>query len=329
MTTSAFLKNIPTNVITGFLGVGKTTAILELLKHKPQQESWAVLVNEFGKVGIDGQMLQQDGVAVKEIPGGCMCCAAGVSVQVGMNALLAKARPDRLLIEPTGIGHPKKIIRQLSQPPFDQILDMRACICLVDPRHLKDERYTGNDYYNEQLEIADVLVANKTDQCADTDKAAFEQLLQTRQPTASGWVTQGQLDASWLDLPHTSHASGSILQATIQADLDDEIDAIRLEENESYRRLENRSGDYASSGWLFADNTVFQQQKLITLFNAMDTERIKASLRTDQGNSIFNSVANDMTLTAMDAAPENRIEIIMQHDPDWDKIETALLSCIQ
>jgi len=65
------------------------------------------------------------------------------------------------------------------------------------------------------------------------------------------------------------------------------------------------------------------------LFNAMDTERIKASLRTDQGNSIFNSVANDMTLTAMDAAPENRIEIIMQHDPDWDKIETALLSCIQ
>jgi G3E family GTPase len=258
-----------------------------------------------------------------------MCCAAGVSVQVGMNALLAKARPDRLLIEPTGIGHPKQIIRQLSQPPFDLILDMRACICLIDPRHLQDERYITNDYYNEQLEIADVLVANKTDQCDDTDKTAFTQLLETKQPVASGWVTQGQLDAAWLDLPHTSHASGSILQATIHADPGGEIDAICLEENEAYRRLENRSGEYASSGWLFADNIVFQQQKLITLFNAMDTERIKASLRTDQGNCIFNSVANDMTFTAMDATPDNRIEIIMQHDPDWDKIETALLSCIQ
>ena len=53
-----------------------------------------------------------------------MCCAAGVSMQVGLNALVARARPDRLLIEPTGIGHPKQIIKQLSQPPFDQLLDM-------------------------------------------------------------------------------------------------------------------------------------------------------------------------------------------------------------
>mgnify|MGYP000369939792 CR=1 FL=1 len=192
------IQHIPTNVITGFLGVGKTTAILHLLKHKPATERWAVLVNEFGKIGIDGLILQQDGVSIKEIPGGCMCCAAGVSVQVGINTLLANARPDRLLIEPTGIGHPKQIIKQLSLPPFDKVLDMRACITLIDPRHLQESRYYENEYYKEQLEIADVLVANKIDQCDDTDRTAFERLLDywlARVPDTERSLVRSCLDA--------------------------------------------------------------------------------------------------------------------------------------
>ena len=132
MTTK--LKHIPTNIITGFLGVGKTTAILHLLEQKPKDENWAVLVNEFGKIGIDGQIIQNQGAAVKEIPGGCMCCAAGVNMKVGLNALVKEARPDRLLIEPTGIGHPQQILKILSEPPYNELLDMRACISLVDPR---------------------------------------------------------------------------------------------------------------------------------------------------------------------------------------------------
>ena len=75
---------IPTSLILGFLGVGKTTAILDLLKNKPENEVWAVLVNEFGEVGIDGAMLQTEGAFIKEIPGGCMCCVAGLPMQIGL-----------------------------------------------------------------------------------------------------------------------------------------------------------------------------------------------------------------------------------------------------
>ena len=114
------LRNIPTNLIMGFLGVGKTTAILDLLKQKPENESWAVLVNEFGKVGIDGAIFSAAGATVKEIAGGCLCCALAVPFQVAINRLLKEARPDRLLIEPTGLGHPKKVLdmrnRQLNPP---------------------------------------------------------------------------------------------------------------------------------------------------------------------------------------------------------------------
>ena len=93
-------NRVPTNILTGFLGVGKTTTILNLLKNKPEKENWAVLVNEFGEIGIDGALMTDQGALIKEVPGGCMCCTAGVPMSVGITALL-RQKPDRLLIEPT------------------------------------------------------------------------------------------------------------------------------------------------------------------------------------------------------------------------------------
>ncbi len=81
-----------TNLITGFLGSGKTTSILHLLAQKPADEKWAVLVNEFGEVGIDGALLADSGALLKEIPGGCMCCVNGLPMQVGLNTLLRQGK---------------------------------------------------------------------------------------------------------------------------------------------------------------------------------------------------------------------------------------------
>ena len=90
MNTEKTIRAIPTNIITGFLGVGKTTAIMQLLKTKPENERWAVLVNEFGEVGVDGSLLKPEDkssqdVFISEVPGGCMCCAAGLPMQIALN----------------------------------------------------------------------------------------------------------------------------------------------------------------------------------------------------------------------------------------------------
>lgn len=122
-----------TNLITGFLGSGKTTSILHLLANKDPAEKWAVLVNEFGEVGIDGALLADSGAMVKEIPGGCMCCVNGLPMQVGLNTLLRQGKPDRLLIEPTGLGHPKQILDLLTAPVYEPWLELRATLCLLDP----------------------------------------------------------------------------------------------------------------------------------------------------------------------------------------------------
>ena len=152
------IRAIPTNIITGFLSVGKTSTILHLLKSKPNNERWAVLVNEFGEIGIDGALVQgqqteEQGVVIREVPGGCICCAAGLPMQIALNQLLAKAKPDRLLIEPTGLGHPKEVLQVLSAEYYQEVLSLQKTLTLVDACKLTDSRYTKHETFNQQIAI--------------------------------------------------------------------------------------------------------------------------------------------------------------------------------
>ena len=321
------LKHIPTNIITGFLGVGKTTAILHLLKHKPEHENWAVLVNEFGKIGIDGEVIQTQGATVKEIPGGCMCCAAGVNMKVGLNALIKQARPDRLLIEPTGIGHPQQILNILSQPPYDKLLDMRACICLLDPRNLLNERYLDNDNFNQQIDIADILVANKTDRADEKHQQTFYQLVRDRNKQHSNWIQHGKLHIDLLNLTHNTIAQPSTDHHHSLANTAPD-DKIELDQGEAFKRLENMEDGLFSCGWLFSDQ-IFDFDKLLTLFNKLDTDRIKATVLTNQGASLFNYANQEISLHTLKQLERSRIEILSAHAINWDEIEQNLLNCLQ
>ena len=116
------ISQIPVTVITGFLGSGKTTLLSSILKKKELKKT-AVIINEFGEIGIDGSLIKghisdKQEVLVKEVPGGCMCCSAGLPMQAALSLLLTKVRPDRLLIEPTGIGHPVEVLNVLLENYF-------------------------------------------------------------------------------------------------------------------------------------------------------------------------------------------------------------------
>ena len=191
---------IPTHLVLGFLGAGKTTAILNLLKQKPEGERWAVLVNEFGEVGIDGAFLSGQGVAVKEVPGGCMCCVSGVPMQIGLNSLIRFHRPDRLFIEPTGLGHPAQVIETLTGEFYKDAVNLSASVCLVDPRRLEDKRVLASRQFHDQVAVADLLVASKADLCTSAQLAQFESWANTWQPAKRriGQISGGQLPMAWL-----------------------------------------------------------------------------------------------------------------------------------
>jgi len=298
------IKNVSTNIITGFLGVGKTTAILNLIQTKPEHERWAILINEAGKVGIDGSVIDQAGVYTKQISGGCMCCASGLPMQAAITNLLRESRPHRLIIEPSGIGHPRKIQKTLSIPEYAAVLNIRANLCLLDPRHLSDTRYTESQMFQDQISVADILVANKIDRCSVSDELAFDQFAQqTGLSTENIKKTNfGCIDRLWLDRPHQERELTPV--------------STRLQPIE-----------YFTLSKSFSDNYIFSEQKLCRWIKNLKLERVKAIVKTEKGVSLFNCVENEISISLLSAFSPNRIELISSHKLNssvWCDLEQML-----
>ncbi len=292
-----------------------------------------MLVNEFGEIGIDAALLGGgvDEVAIREVPGGCMCCAAGLPMQVALNQLLAKARPERLLIEPTGLGHPKEIVRILHQPEYRQVLDPRAVVTLIDARKVADSRYIGHEIFRQQLEVADLIVASKQDLYGDGDLARLERFLDELGLGAIPLhaVSDGALDPAWLDVPHRREVAASAAHSTPAALLADACDTGTPLPAVGYlRKVQQRDG-YRSAGWRFAADRHFDHDRLYLLLSGIDAERIKAVARTDRGVVGFNMADGVLTTLPLDQADDSRIEVIARQALDWDAMERALLEAWQ
>lgn len=164
------------HIITGFLGVGKTSCIQHLIKHKPRNERWAILVNEYGQQGIDGSLFHADELIVKQVAGGCACCAALLPFQTALNQLIRHDKPDRIFIEPSGLGHVDNIVKLLSSESYQTRLQLNAVVCVIDPRHLSQPKYRYHELYLRQLNAADLYVANKCELVADNDLGLFDEL---------------------------------------------------------------------------------------------------------------------------------------------------------
>jgi len=195
-TIAAMLEHIPTHLIGGPLGAGKTSLIRHLLDQKPAGERWAVLINEFGQIGLDAALLttEADGISLAEIPGGCLCCVNGVPFQVGLARLLRQAKPGRLLIEPSGLGHPAELLRQLRQPPWRNVLSVQPTVLVLDAAALSRGEPLP-DSQQQALAQAGLLLMNKSETLDQPSRTRLAEQL-SEQPLY--WTTQGQLSLEQL-----------------------------------------------------------------------------------------------------------------------------------
>lgn len=317
-----------TNLITGFLGSGKTTSILHLLAHKDPNEKWAVLVNEFGEVGIDGALLADSGALLKEIPGGCMCCVNGLPMQVGLNTLLRQGKPDRLLIEPTGLGHPKQILDLLTAPVYEPWIDLRATLCILDPRLLLDEKSASNENFRDQLAAADIIVANKSDRATPESEQALERWWQQnggdRQLIHS---EHGKIDGHLLDLPRRNLAELPASAAhSHQYSVKKGLAALSLPEHQRWRRSLNSGQGHQACGWIFDADTVFNTIGILEWARLAPVERVKGVLRIPEGLVRINRQGDDLHIETQNVAPpDSRIELISSSEADWNALQSALL----
>ncbi len=337
------ISNVPTNVITGFLGVGKTTAILNLLKSKPEGERWAILVNEFGEVGVDGslftsQFTEENGYFVKEVAGGCMCCRGGVSMKVGLDQLLIKAKPDRVLVEPTGMGHPKGVLEILKSEQYQGTLSVENVITLVDARKLADPRYTEHETFNQQIAIADVVIGNKDDLYQVGDKKALQTYVENNGKGSIPviFTTEGAFDTVLLGSKQTSTEQKA------------ETDFFQLSAKENnanqkttglpnsdlpasgFIKLESQAEGLKTIGWRFSQAFVFDRNKLLSLIEKIQTEqmaeRMKAVVITSDGYIAINANSDSLKVFEVESVTESRIEIIAPEvSDDWQQ---RLMQCL-
>lgn len=331
------ISAVPTNIITGFLGAGKTSAILHLLSNKPEHERWAVLVNEFGEVGIDGSIIEaryseQSGVYVREVPGGCMCCAAGVPMRVALTQLIRQAMPDRLLIEPTGLGHPKEVLQTLNDSSFQGVISMQSIITLVDARQFSDSRYVEHETFQQQIGIADVLVANKQDLYTAGDELALENYLNENALSDLPMIVteQGVIDISLLD-GSKAMVDEQRFNDSRHIDLTPTLEQPNLNfaaeiPECGYTKAVNQGEGFFSAGWRFSNQFEFDRNSVFALLSGVSAERLKATIITNDGCFAYNFSRDAMSEVAIEQVDESRIEMIGR-EPN-DELQTSLFNCL-
>ena len=203
---------IPVHIVGGFLGVGKTTALTALVASRAGTERVAVVVNDFGEAAIDAARMEGvAGSTVQNIPGGCICCTAPEGLVRVVNELLDVQKPDRIYIEPSGLGRPRDVVDMLARGGIASRVDMRPVVVIVDPARLD----LSDPLMFEQWEGGDVLVVNRM------DVSSPEQIEKVRAAVAEKWpafiavveTTQGVLPGDFQDWRREG-ATGYGLRAT-------------------------------------------------------------------------------------------------------------------
>ena len=352
-------QRIPTNLITGFLGVGKTTTILNLLAQRPADERWAILVNEFGEVGIDGAILEgsgADGVVVSEIAGGCFCCSSSEPLDFTLIELVHQAKPHRVLIEPTGLGHPAAVLETLRGPWFRELIDLRATICVADPADFANSKVANSPVYQDQLHMADIVLVNKTDKAAPEQTEAFLQHLRELFPPKLQVVctTQGECKAGLLDADisaervplfpnaHPRQKESGVRNQNLASWPDavlptaasvtpPQVATMTMLLPGHPIRKESPQGDRAACGWLFSPFDRFGKLALLELLGgSLDVHRLKGVFNVGTEWLLFNRVGGDLTCESIPYCRDSRVEVILDQPCfDWDQFEQPLLKCLK
>ena len=179
-------------VVSGFLGSGKTTFILEFIREYTEnhQKRVAVLVNEFGELSIDGEVIRKGNlgidevVEVVELPSGCICCSLRASLPEAIDMIYEDLKPDVLLIEPSGIATPANVLAAIKRCRHAEKYTLRPLIGIVDATVFQDFVDDFGEFYRNQVETADILLINKTDLVSDGELDEIEKKVKEINPNA-------------------------------------------------------------------------------------------------------------------------------------------------
>jgi len=308
---------IPTHLICGPLGVGKTTAIIDYLRRHAATEFTAVMVNDFGPVGLDAAIVDSDTggrASVQMLPGGCVCCTAAAGFVGALEEMAQRPEVTRLLIEPSGMAMVGDMVDLLRSISAKYRLDLRPVVVLVEPRLLERAAFHKAPYYTRMVEAADVLVANRSDLATLEQRQAFEQWAAALQPPKLRVIQteQGKLPDEIFELRYQPQAHFS--PATRGHQLTDHWAGGTLwpcEVRFSYERTLDRLGEWARTGLL-----------------GRQVLRFKGLMHTDEGWRLLEIAQAAVHQRPTDYRRDNRADWICTGAPILDEaIRAELEAC--
>lgn len=324
-TIGAMLKNIPTHLIAGPLGAGKTSLIRHLLAQRPAHERWAVLINEFGLVGLDAALLSTDdqGITFAEVAGGCLCCVNGVPFQVGLGRLLRKAKPDRLLIEPSGLGHPAQLLAQLAEPPWEEVLAVQPALLVLDAAALAGG-VPLPDSQQQALEHAGLLLLNKSEAL---DEPARSGLLAQLPHRPYLWTTQAAMPLE--RLPGLSARAEPVAAGMpdMPASADKPLPTLWRMPDEPICQIQDQPDGW-SIGWRWHPSQRFELMQVQQWLMALPWRRAKLVLNTNAGWLSANALdGQPLHWQNSEWRKDSRLELIFSGAQDSAGLSASIARC--
>ena len=150
------------DIISGFLGAGKTTFIKKMLEEAFQGEQIVLIENEFGEIGIDGGFLKDAGIEISEMNSGCICCSLVGDFATNLKEVITKFHPDRILIEPSGVGKLSDVMKSVIDIEKEQDVKLNALVTVVNAIKATKQMKAFGEFFNNQIEHATTIVLSRS-----------------------------------------------------------------------------------------------------------------------------------------------------------------------
>jgi G3E family GTPase len=304
------------DIIFGFLGSGKTTFITRVLKEWGDREKIVVLVNEFGEVGIDGELLLNQGGEVVEMPSGCICCTLQSDFKVQMLDILQTIHPDRLIIEPTGVATIAQIRAIVEAEIFEDAIEVINNVLIADATGFMDLFKANPHFVESQVKNARIVLLNKCDKVEPKKALLLQNAISAINPEATvlkteyGGVDWGQYQLALTATPVPQPASEQFVL------LDKALQPQGKESEQSLSLFpEKRELGYESFGLIY-DDIVFNQPKLENFFQQLkgpgmgNVVRAKGIFQVDNRWILMDLASGEISSQPVRPGQQSKVSII-------------------
>ena len=203
------------DIISGFLGAGKTTLIQKLLKEALNGQKVVLIENEFGEIGIDGGFLKEAGVQITEMNSGCICCSLVGDFGTALKDVLNTYTPDRVIIEPSGVGKLSDVIKAVEDVAKEIEVELNSYTAVVDASKCKMYMKNFGEFFNNQVEHANTIILSRTQNMKEDKLEASVALLREHNKKAK-IVTTPWDDISGAKVLETMEASKSLIDEMME-----------------------------------------------------------------------------------------------------------------